>query len=280
METRRTILDKCFVQGTPTLLMHELCQSRRAIMPDVLFYEMITCEEPDRSTCFAKFPPIADPVVVVPNVGSLLRAEIEHRRPCARPSNHALTIPYRFHPKLASGAYAFPASAQAALEEARATAHEDLGRFIDMINVAPLVFPDVFKKGLQDEARRAIRDDAMEQIVNDPAVVRTALAQLKGPIEHLHDCALGPDWLHFRWLQVKLAATLDLAMRYGEIQPPLTPKRTHELGNFMMDLQYVMLALLEGGLASRDAWLMGLFRRLRPDGLCVPAEATTWKTTW
>lgn len=280
METRRIILDKCFVQGTPTPLMHELCHSRRALMPDVLFYEMITCEEPDRSACFAKFPPIDNPVVVVPNVGNLLRSEIEHRRPCGRPSDHALTIRYRFHPKLANGTYAFSASAQTALKEARAAANEDLWRFIDMINVAPLVFPEVFKKGLRDEARRAVRDDAIEEIVNDPALVRTALAQLKGPIEGLQNCDLGLNWLHFRWLQVKLAATLDLAMRYGQIQLPLTPKRTHEFGNFMMDLQYVMLALLEGGLASRDAWLMGLFRRLCPSCNCVPAESMTWKTTW
>ena len=36
-------------------------------------------------------------------------------------------------------------------------------------------------------------------------------------------------------------------------------------------MQYAMLALLEGGLASKDDWLRALFVCLRPDGLLMPS---------
>jgi len=80
---------------------------------------------------------------------------------------------------------------------------------------------------------------------------------------------------HCRWLQVKLAAAPRLAQ-----EAPLSDKRTHELGHFANDIQYAMLALLEGGLASTDKWLHGLFQRLRPDGdLLPPVTARTAAAT-
>lgn len=48
----------------------------------------------------------------------------------------------------------------------------------------------------------------------------------------------------------------------------------------MLDLHYVMLAALEGALASRDRWLVGLFRIVRPDGQVSPVESRAWKGPW
>lgn len=233
----RFILDKNFVQGGQADTIVRLCEEGRAVMPDVLFYEMISCEEPARSRCFRKLPQGENPIVVVPNTGKLLRFELEHRRPCGLPSTHALDIRFRFHPKLAQGNYSFPESARRTLDDARAAAVDDLHRFVEMVNMAPMMFPDAFKEGLSDEDSAAAHDDVLRQIANDPEVVREGFRQLSGPAgQRRADCVLCPNWIHFRWLQVKLAAVVDLAQRYGRLEPPFSRKRTHELGNFVLDM--------------------------------------------
>jgi hypothetical protein len=267
----RFILDKNFLQGGQAGTIARLCEEGSVVMPDVLFYEMISCEEPARSRCFRKLPQVENPIVVVPNTGKLLRLELQHQRPCGVPSTHALDLRFRFNPKLAQGGYVFPKSARKVLEEATAGTNDDLRRFVEMVNLAPLMFPDVFKKGLSDKARLAAKEDALRQIADDTHVAREGFRQLSGPAgRRLAGCELGPDWIHFRWLQVMLAAVVDLGLRYGRLEPPFLPKREHEVGNFVLDMQYAMLALLEGGLASNDAWLRKLYLRLGRGAPLIP----------
>jgi hypothetical protein len=105
MAETAVVLDKSFVQGAKPDDVQSLCRENRALMPDVLFFEMLSSEEPGRSRCFAKFPQIENPVIVVPNVGELLRYEFKHRRGSGPPSAHAKEIRYRFNPKLIHADY-------------------------------------------------------------------------------------------------------------------------------------------------------------------------------
>lgn len=268
---QRVILDKNFVQGGKKEAILALCHEGRALMPDVLFYEMLTGPEPGRSRSFAKFPGI-NPVPLVPNVGALQTFELDHHQSCGLPSGHVEALDYRFNPKLFTGTYELPEEGKVTLRDEEERLRGELSILVEMINIAPSMFPDAFSKGLDREAGRVEAEQALA--TNESAIV-DFYAQLLPPdpaIKPVPASLLTKDWVFFRSLQVKLWASLDLRMRLGDLPENLTGERRHRLENFLFDMQYAVLGLLEGGLATEDAWLRKLFRLFRPDGLLLPSD--------
>lgn len=72
-------------------------------------------------------------------------------------------------------------------------------------------------------------------------------------------------WWHFRWIQVHLLAGLDFIKSYGRDVKPNEKRLTNEV----LDLKYLVNALLVGGVASRDSTIVDLFKFLRPDGIVL-----------
>lgn len=268
----RLILDKNFVQGAKKEVIVALCRDGRAVMPDVLFYEMLTGGEPGRSRCFAKFLG-ENPVTLVRNAGELLQYETARHRACGKPSRHALGTRFQFNPKLAAGVYELPDEAKATLREEDERLRGELASLIEMINMAPTLFPDAFDK---ERDRLAERKKYENALANDPNEIVEFYARLEPPEDSVKPAPaalLTDEWIHFRWLQVKLWASLDLRIRLGRLEGELVGERRHRLENFLLDMQYAMLATLEGGLASEDDWLRSVFKLFRPDGVLLPTDA-------
>lgn len=84
---------------------------------------------------------------------------------------------------------------------------------------------------------------------------------------HRHERFPAPEiidekWSYFRQIQVMLLAGLDFIKRYSiKVQP-----NEETLFNEMLDLTYLVNALLVGGLASRDATILRRFKFLLPSG--------------
>jgi hypothetical protein len=72
-------------------------------------------------------------------------------------------------------------------------------------------------------------------------------------------------WAHFRWIQVQLLAGLDFFASYGLGAPFHREDMIHEL----LDLDYLITAILVGGLASRERRMIDRFKLLRPDGVVL-----------
>lgn len=272
--TRRSnvILDKNFIQGAKRDEVIGVCAEGFALMPDVLFYEMLTSPEPARSRCFAKFPG-ENPVAVVPSVGELLARERRTHEACGMPSSHPKLDRWKFNDKLAAGTYHAPPEVREALREEEERLRGELDTLAEMINMAPDLFPDVFAEGADRELERG----KVEQLLaNEHAAIVDFYSRLEPP----DDTVAAPpaerltsDWMHFRWLQVKLWAALDLRLRLGRIEGELDEGRRHRLENYLHDMQYLMLALLEGGLASEDEWMRRAFKRFAPTGELRPTDA-------
>ncbi len=260
------ILDKSFVQGAKAPDIQSLCAAGQALMPDVLFYEMISSKEPGRSRCFGKFPQSERPIIVVPNIGELLRYEFKNHRGSGAPSAHAKDIPYRFNPDLARSGYRLPDQARTVLDRELVRLESEVVSFIDLVNSAPLMFPDAFQGSAQSraEARQQI-----EAELATPEPVLRLYSQLSPPlgIENPPSASeIDPGWALYRSLQVKLFATLDLATRYGPIPEVANGKLHAKMEHYMLDAQYAVLGALEGSLATRDNWMRDIWKKMCPDG--------------
>lgn len=88
--------------------------------------------------------------------------------------------------------------------------------------------------------------------------------------------AFGPEWALYRWTQVTLLYALELLQRHGQLTPEkLTTRQRERLQHDVIDMQYVVLGVLQGALASKDKRMRAMFKLLRPDGAVLPADPAT-----
>lgn len=272
MSGPRIILDKNFVQGGTKEAIGELCASGQALMPDVLFYEMLSDDEPWRTRCFVKFPGV-NPVPIVPSVSEMLAIECETHEPCGLPSAHVKGHDFQFNPRLLQGDYVLPKEAQAIVDAERVRVDADVNTLIAMARIAHTVFPGAFDGGSAERAAK--QEDFRMSLACDPEPIVRFYSELDRPgakVVPPPPERLTPEWMHFRWLQVKLLLSLDLASKYGQFDVEMTPATRHRLENYMMDSHYVMLGALEGGLATKDKWARETFARICPRGLLLPGN--------
>ena len=83
--------------------------------------------------------------------------------------------------------------------------------------------------------------------------------------------AFGPERALYRWTHVTLLYALELLEKHGQLAPEiLTMKQREKLQHDVIDMQYVVLGVLQGALASKDKRMRAIFRLLRPDGAVLP----------
>lgn len=248
--------------------MLQLAQSHQLLMVDVLFYELISSSEPARSRCFAKFPKVENPVILVKHVGALLKEEIQSRRACGKPSTRYEDIRFQFNEALASAEYTLPPSAADVLQEQTAELRGDVERFLERARLIPTLIPNLLK-GTNAE-RQSMREAAEKVIATDT----DAMLKFYGSLEASSGkSALPPatimtrDWALFRWQQVQLLFALDAYCRYGgHVPDTISGKAYEKVEHDVLDAHYLLLGALEGSLATREKKLQRWFTLLCPNG--------------
>jgi hypothetical protein len=267
------VVDKCYLQGSKTDHIRELCLSHNILMTDVLFYELISSSEPQRSRCFAKFPPTENPVSIIQHTGALLRKEINSHAPSGKPSDNPENIRYRFHPELATGEYVFPEDARQALDEENYKTHESVVSFIQRVRIIKEIFPELLIGSDFDKA--AANQEAVRIIVSDTTSILKFYSNFESPVgeKPLPPVEIiTPAWALFRWVQIQLLMSLDVFFRYqgkipeaSELTHPWYDKIEHDL----LDAEYLVLGVLEGSFATTERKLQRYWQMLRPDGVLL-----------
>lgn len=99
------ILDKSYLDGASTASIRSLCEHFHVLMSDELLFELLITEVPSQKRCFAKLPEGENPIDLIPNVGVLLRFDLDHQRECAPLIQHQILDRYNFHDKLREGTF-------------------------------------------------------------------------------------------------------------------------------------------------------------------------------
>ena len=270
-ELPTVIIDKNYLQGTGTEKFRKLYSAYQFLLPDVLFYELISAKKLERSRCFAKFPPIDNPITVIKNAGFFLRYEIEHHKPCGKPSLYPEDIRFRFNPALSTGEYEFPREAKDALEEKNHVTKREVSEFVEQISFIAALFPALLKGN--DNVRMLAKNEAEKLLTANPTFILNLYNQFEAPSNknsYPPTNLVTTDWAVFRWLQVKWLMLLDIYCRYnGKIPDKLTGKFYENIEHDMLDLEYLFLGVLEGTFATREKKLQRLWKILAPDGILL-----------
>lgn len=262
------VLDKSFLQGSKKSHIQELAASRRLVMSDALFYELLTSSEPGRSRCFSKLPQTDNPVDLVSHIGTLMRIELDTQLPAGKPSSHREQLRFRLNPALLQLDYQLPEQAQEAVEEQTAQLKSDVQLFIERAAIMNSFFPDLLNGS---HARREGARAEAENAIAAPGALSEFYAALEPPLGErpLPSASLvNESWALYRWLQVQFLFAIDVYIRYqGRIPQSFGPVTYEKLEHDVLDAQILMLGCLEGAIATQERKLKRWWRLLCPDGV-------------
>lgn len=275
MTKPKVLLDKSFLQGSPARVIRELAETHTLLMPDVLFYELISCDEPARSRCFAKFPPGECPVVLLQHLGALLKKEMKTHQPCGLPSENVEKVRYQFNANLTSPGYELPEEAAALVAEETEKLKQEVVQYLSRAAVVTQLFTE--QGTAKGESRESLKKDAEAATANHD--------QMRTFYKNVTSCSppgefnpppaelIGPDWACLRLLQVQWLFGIDIWYRFGNDFPVDPTGAAYErLEHDVLDANYLVLGLLQGSLATDEKKLRRWFRLLRSDGHLYPDD--------
>jgi len=255
------VLDKSFLQGvTAQELRFYVKHGWIFGVTETLQYEHFRKWDRWRFANLVKLKAIEKHIVLLPGIGEMFTAESEKRKPASqvlRIKGLALTD------ELTPGRRFYELD-----EDTKKIAAErtlELEKRLDMMI-------DVWADFRQIPEFDGAKSEDM------PAIVRAKSIQIRDDHDDMrgfykrHRHRFNPpakliseDWTFFRWIQVQLLAGLDFFASYGLG----APFNRENLFHGFLDLDYLTVALVVGGLASREKQMLERFALLRPDGLVL-----------
>ena len=262
-KAKEVVLDKSYLHQVGPKKMAEFCSSHQGLMPESLFYELLTTSPEKRARCFRNLPRVKNPLVLVKNVGSILRSEVEKRAPFVDIKNASIDIRYVFNRKLVNPHHKFTNEQRYSISEWKKDISSRIEDFKQKAAVVSGWFPKI--KGFKAGSNPQPIEEAKQLVCRDSDVVRKIYDQIR-------DQAFPPTtmlderWGLFREIQVYVLAALDYVFRNGDNSPYAVSTK---IENEYLDLEYCITAVLVGALASQDKRMIARFRSIRPDGFVL-----------
>jgi hypothetical protein len=256
------VLDKSLLDGVNSAQLQYYAQKGWIFgLPEVLMYEHFRKRDRRRIANLFKLHSIEGSIVLLPGIGEMFRSEAETLKPaCA--TMRAKKIQFTIQKGPSGECFELDGSSLIATEERSRELKVNLRAIIDVWQSSLREMPDV-KNASPKELPEIIKELSLK-IRNDRADMRGFYANHRHadfpPPELLDE-----EWTFFRWIQVQLLAGLDFIGRHGVDAKPNQESMLHEL----LDLDYLISALLVGGLACRESRFVERFRFLRPDGVIL-----------
>ena len=269
------ILDKSYLDGAPTNSVRTLCRERTLLCSETLFYEMMTTDSVSQKRCFGKFPEEPGSFSLLPNVGALLKFEMEEKAHCGALHQHVLPGKFIFNVKLRDGTYEPPAEVAATLKGWSDQVEQDARSFLERCQSVHHFFPDLI--GIEFRDFPAAVASAKNRISTNPDEVRRVFDEFDktslppgAPAAH----NLTEEWAWYRWVQCQVFAALRFFERYQcRVPSNPTPAVLTRAEHSMHDLEYVLLGSLAGSLASNDDEVIEDFQLARPTGQLITTRA-------
>jgi hypothetical protein len=152
---------------------------------------------------------------------------------------------YEFNAKLASGEFVLTARQRVGVAEWERELAGQVALHKKMAAGTHTWFPELAG------VTAATRDEVVAQAkcrVLDDKFVRLRYGSIRRKSYPRKDL-LDWRWAHFRWMQVHMLSALEYIRRYGIAQDAISSKR---IENDVVDMQYQVMALLAGRIATRD----------------------------
>ena len=265
------IVDKSFLQACSSELFAEIAKRHHLLMPDALFYEMLS-DKRFRARCFRKLPDGRNPITLIDAIGPHIQHELKHHASLGKPSGHSPRFEYQFNKSLRDDGYSPPDFVEELLREEQEALNVRVKLLLAAVETIPDMFPELrLDSGVKrpvalKNARNLVVSNRSELTTRFISNLHLGEAQLKEVVQKIT-----PDWAIYRLVQTKLLFGLDIYERHGIVNAAsATPKLYTKLEHDVIDQEYLILALLEGGFATEEQKLREMFKALNPNGFLLP----------
>ena len=272
---RSIIVDKSYAQGVPSL--DGLQKDWDLLFPDAFFFEVASTDAQAREGCLRRLRDVHHHggVHIAPNVGELLRKEIHGLCPAGAPSENlieGLDLDAFFGVRFDDLSNA----RRDALADTEVTFGRDTDALVTRANALQGCFARTCA-GTAEERKEGYRR-ARNAVAQDRDFIAGFLAEFvcrgrhaprEAPLltEIARSDAFGPAWTVYRWLQVQLLYGLELLEKRGPLDlDALKLTLRDRLQHDVIDMEYVILGVLQGALATNDRKMRSMFELLRPQG--------------
>ncbi|SRR6266571_5411395 len=262
------VIDKSYLDGAATAEVVGVCGCYTALMPQELFFEMVTTSPASRRRCFAKLPDRDTPVALIPPVGVLVEFERQHHEACVPLSRHRVDgHPYAFNRRLRDGAFVPSTEDSAHLAAWQNQVDADTRAFMDTCLRVSDVFPGL--TGLRHADLLAAVETARKTIVTDSDLIRRIYGA-GVPSDAPPPDRIDPRWAVFRFFQCRMLSALRMFARYqGAMPRPVGSEFWRRAEHSMLDTYYLIAGCLAGGLATLDGEIQEAFLSLCPDSVML-----------
>lgn len=267
------VLDKSYLDGASTQAVHALCNDHDVLVSDELFFELMTTCPKSQQRCFSKLPEKNNPISLIPNVGTLLRYEMEHQRPCIPVARHRISDTFQFNSKLRDGSFVLEGQVRNDLEAWKKTVADDTHRFIERWSVVYQFFPELngiewneFPVAIEEARRKAATNGDFIRAIYDSFLDDDA------PKDAPRAEDISPEWAFFRWVQCQILSSLRLFGRYqGRIPDSQGTVFIEKAEHTMLDSYHVIHGSLVGAMATLDNEIREDLHLALPSAVLVPA---------
>ncbi|MCI5197119.1 MAG: hypothetical protein D3919_13020 [Candidatus Electrothrix sp. AW5] len=265
------VIDKSFLDGASPNRVRRLCEENTVLFSESLFFELITTTEESKKRCFAKLPEGINPLKLIPNVGKLLRYEIENQRRCIPLLKHVFDKDFQFNERLRQGTYVLQGHMLESLTEWKDQVKSDTEDFLVRCSIVHQFFPEL--NGIEYKHFATAIENARVRVAEDQDFVKEIYASFlneNAPKNAPAPELVGPDWAFFRWTQCQLLSALRMFGKYqGKIDFPVSKGVFTRAEHTMHDINYTILAALSGSLATGDQEIIDDFCLVCPEGVLI-----------
>lgn len=247
-------LDKSFLDGASVKLVAEIFSTHTVFFSEALFYEMLTTIESSRTRCFSKIPATHNPVTLLPNIGTMVRYELENLKPCNPIEITALKENFIFNSGLADGTYVADRQTEEKLKTWKIEVKRDTADFLERCKVVVEYFPAL--SGLRGNTLQSEIKAIRRELSSDVNLVRSLYRQIvsEGSLMPVPDAnQLDESWIIYRWVQCQIASALRMysktqgSLEFTDESPAFTRSE-----HTMHDIDHTIIGISIGRIATDD----------------------------
>jgi hypothetical protein len=265
----QVVIDKSFLYHKGPSEVAKLCEQTVVVMPDSLFYELITTDKDSLQRCFERLPNRRNPVMLVA-LGLLLHYEMEKGHPYGGLAEHAINEDYVINVGLREGTFVFKEKIDEARKQWQDRVKKETQNFIGRCLCVHEFFPELNGISWSDfpgaiaKARRKVAED--HDFVGDICARHVELDNGVKPTR------FDANWAWFRMFQCQLLGALRLFGKWQGKYPKNVGEKFHtKTEHSMLDVDYVVIGALAGGIATFDEQIREDFLMVCPQGELIPS---------
>ena len=242
--------------------LNSFTNNHRFLIIAALGYEIVTAKESHLIGCRRRLKSIQKHLDIIDHVGSLLNYEIAQHNPCTPIENRVYDqddrIIENFLSRISTG------KEKIQIEDLHnAWEKEGVESFKMICSGVSYWLPELRKITAGSDERK------IKSILEKVAINHSLIKQVYDKIRH-DDYPptekINENWALYRWVQIHLMAGVEYVRKYGAGN---IEAKSNGFSNDNIDIQYCIIGVLAGGIATDDGVIKRYFRLCCPNGLLL-----------